>query len=83
LCSATDPTVRWAPFPLVFPRAAGLGLGATSANLCRSRAPCPTSGSWKLLETGLEEDVVHWDYADSCLPRQVAEPDSLGAGRDD
>jgi len=35
-----------------------------------------------LREAGLEQDVVHWDYVDPVLPRQIAEPDSLGAGGD-
>jgi hypothetical protein len=37
----------------------------------------------RLLEAGREQDVVHRDYADSLLPRQIAEPDPLGAGGDD
>jgi hypothetical protein len=41
------------------------------------------SGDSALREAGLEQDVVHLDYVDFVLPRQIAEPDSLGAGGDD
>ena len=39
--------------------------------------------AYALLEAGREQDVVHRDHADSLLPRQIAEPDPLGAGGDD
>ena len=36
-----------------------------------------------LLKAGREQDVMDRDYADSLLPRQIAEPNPLGAGGDD